>query len=217
MRYKFPLRIPVGRVVSITQGFRDTQLAEWYKSQGLNYPEHMAVDAIAGNSVETYGTPFVCPFPEAKIAGDLNFTQADPVNGISGRVIIEYTDWKNRKILLGGIHLSGAVYQKTYKEGDVLGYIGNYGYVRPEPSIARPFDGSHIHMTLVVDGVLTDPLIFFDPSDPYRGYDTGVHFDIPAIQWAIAKIQEWMRKLGFGAPARIGYAPDECQCFGAGR
>src|SRR3990167_3192035 len=102
MIYKFPLRIPYGRVVSITQGFKSNELAEWYKAHGIIYPEHLAVDAICGNSVQTYGAAFVCPFPGARIVPG-NAVQADPERGISGRILIEHVNVDGNIIIIGGI------------------------------------------------------------------------------------------------------------------
>lgn len=192
MIYKFPFRIPQDRTVSITQGFRSKELADFYKSKGLNYPEHTAVDAIAGTPVQTFGTPVVCPFPEATL---INYTPADPVKGISGRSIIRHFDGSN-ELIMGCIHLSEAVNKPSFVEGETIGYVGNFGYVLPEPGIGTPLDGGHLHLTMVVNGVVVDPLLWFNPRTPYYGADTGVEKDIPAITRAVEKIREALRKLG---------------------
>ena len=186
MIYKFPLRIPKGRVVSITQGFKSTELANWYKERGINIIEHMAIDVECGNAVETYGTPLICPFGHANLV-EGNLVHADPEKGISGRILIETIDDREHKLVMGAIHLSKVVEQRVYHEGDVLGYIGNYGPVRPTPTIGRPFDGAHVHISLIDNGVVVDPAQYFDMADPYRGADAGVAFDLPAIKWAIVK------------------------------
>lgn len=191
--YKFPLRIPSNRGVEITQAFKSKELVDFYKSKGLDISEHNAIDVTCGDAVATYGTPFVCPFSTATL---VNYTEAEPAKGISGRVLIKYIEADGTELILGGIHLSGTVKQDVYKEGDILGYIGNYGYVLPEPTIGQPFLGSHIHLTLLKNGVVVDPLLYFNPQDPYRGEDTGNTRDIFAIYWAFQKIKEYLAKLG---------------------
>lgn len=196
--FKFPLSIPEDRRIEITQVFKSTALVEYYKSKGLNIQEHMAVDVTCGNSAQTYGTPFVCPFPTATIN---TYTQADPENGMGGRIIVQYTQPDGTVLYVGGIHLSGVNVQKIYKEGDVLGWIGNYGYVLPEPTIGTPFGGSHIHLTLVekkpgqANGTTVDPLLYFDVKNPFRSPDTGLTRDVFAFKWAIQKIKEAIKKL----------------------
>jgi len=191
--YPFPFRIPTNRVVSVTQPFRSTELAAFYKSKGLNYPEHTAIDAIAGTPVETFGTPFVCPFPTAKL---LNFTQADPVKGTSARIVVEYKDPSGNVFVLGCIHLSEAINKPTFHEGETMGYIGNFGYVLPEPTIGKPLDGGHAHITLIVNGTIVDPLMYLDPRKPFYGADTGAEKDVPAIIRAAERIREALRALG---------------------
>lgn len=192
--YKFPLSIPVGKNIEITQFFKSTELIDFYKSKGLNIQFHDAVDVTCGNSIETYGTPFVCPFPSAILR---SINKADPENGLGGRIQVTYVDLIGNTLVLGGLHLSGCVEKETYKEGDILGYIGNYGYVLPEPTIATPFGGSHIHMSLVKNGVPIDPLTYFDPKNPYRAADTGIERDKFGFLWSIQQIKIAMRKLGF--------------------
>lgn len=185
MLYNVPLRIPTGRVVSVTQGFKSTELVEWYKSQGLDIKEHTGVDLVCGNSWETYGTPFVCPFPKATLHAR-DFDTA--LGGKGSRVQIRCIDWKRRELILGGLHLSEVSENVGFLEGDVIGYIGNNGSVTPKPSLINPAAGAHLHLTLLVDGVLTDPLTFFDVQNPYRGPDTGIQKDLPAAEWAVREL-----------------------------
>jgi hypothetical protein len=185
--YKFPLSIPIGRNLEITQAFKSTELVEYYKSKGINITSHEALDVACGNAMQTFGTPFVCPFPSATLD---RMNEADAENGFGGLIQI-----KCGELTLGGIHLSGTVKQDIYKEGDILGYIGNYGYVLPEPTIGQPFNGSHIHLYCIVDGKAVNPLLYFDPNNPFRGQDGGVERDIFAIKWAIKKLREAIARL----------------------
>ena len=179
--YKFPLRIPLGRGVEITQVFKSTELVEYYKSKGLDVTSHEAIDVACGNAGQTYGTPFVCPFPTATLD---RIYEGDAEEGISGMIQVTYNG-----LTLGGLHLSGVVKQDVYREGDALGYIGNYGYVLPAPTIGQPFAGSHIHLYTIVDGKAVDPLLYFDVNDPFRGPDDPSK-DRPAIRWAIRQVEK---------------------------
>jgi len=97
--------------------------------------------------------------------------------------------------VMGGVHLSGVEIQDEYREGDTLGYIGNYGLVLPAPTIGKPFQGSHIHLVLFKNGVAVNPLLYFDINNPFRSPDTGITRDVFAIKWAIRKIKEVLANL----------------------
>lgn len=185
MLYNIPLRVPAGRVVSITQEFKDEARVAWYKENGITTNEHTGLDLACGDSWQTYGTPFVCPFPKAELIA--REVAADP--GLkAGRVQIRHVDWKGRELILGGLHLSEVSDNAGFIEGDVVGFIGNSGAVTPKPSLMNPAAGAHLHMTLRVDGVLTDPCLFFDVQTPYRGADTGYEKDKPAADWAVREL-----------------------------
>lgn len=191
MLFKFPLRVPTTRKVYISQGFKSTELVQFYKKKGLNITEHNAIDVIAGTPIETYGTPFVCPFP---LASPIAF-EPDNDNIRGGRIQVRYIDMDGKSWVMGGLHLFDLVKQETYKEGDVLGYVGNYGAVSPEPQIGAPFAGSHLHLTLVVDGKVVDPSMYFDQKSPYEGADTGIEKDAGRFMWAIKKAREMFSSL----------------------
>lgn len=184
---KFPLSIPEGKSLTITQGFKSTELVDFYKSKGVNLNAHLALDVICGDAVSTYGIPLVCPFTYGTI-GRINEGNAE--EGLPGLIQVKATEPNGDVLTLEGIHLSGVVKQDVYKEGDILGYIGNYGLVLPEPTIGKPFQGAHIHLSLFKNGVAVDPGLYFDINNPYRSPDTGIARDVFAIKWAIRKIKQ---------------------------
>lgn len=195
--YKFPVGIPQEANVILTQGFRSTELAEWYKSRGLNYPVHTAIDIITSlDPVKTHGTPIICPFANG----------ANIVDASEARLQVSVVK-QGAEEILGFLHLSSVVAKPFYKYGEVMGYIGNIGYVKPEPSIGRPFDGSHLHMTFVRGGEIVDPLQYFDIGNPFRVSDSGVSADLPALMRAAEWIRIKLRSMGVqpvaGAQRRI--------------
>lgn len=181
--YKFPIRIPEGKRLTISQGFHDG---------------HNGNDVVCGDSILTYGLPIVWPFPfpgkpwdslvDSPLAKDATKAHAqidgtDPATGISYSML--------------SIHLSGALYtvypgQDTsivFNEGDTIGYIGNSGSVRPKPTIEKPFDGSHLHLGLGIkkpgeaNYIMTDPSLYFDVNNPFRGVDDPSR-DNPVYEWS---------------------------------
>lgn len=185
MLYNIPLRVPKNRRVVITQEFKDAARVAWYKENGVTTTEHTGLDLVCGSSVETYGTPFVCPFPNAT----LHAREIESATGPKGsRVQIRHVDWKGRELILGGLHLSEISESPRFIEGDVVGYIGNSGNVRPAPTIINPYAGAHLHLTLLVDGKLIDPTLFFNVRNPYTGADTGQEKDMPPAHWAVKEL-----------------------------
>ena len=206
--YKFPIRIPEGWCVILTQGFKSTELSEWYTSKGLNYPEHLAVDIVIGNpnwqQYATYGAAIVCPVETAELISSEPGT--DPGSSKGGRFQIKWTENGN-EIVMGGLHCSEVVSGKTvFYKGDEIAYIGNGGYVKPEPNKEDAYAGGHLHLSVSVrepgkNAVPVDPLLYFNIYEPFRGEDTGFEKDIKPIAWAmvwsadkVASIIEMFRK-----------------------
>lgn len=190
---KFPIRIPEGWRVILTQLFKSTELSDWYKAQGLNYPEHLAIDVVVGTPTyqqwATYGATIVCPFPLAEmIASDPG---TDPGDMKSGRFQLRYTEPDGTQVIMGGIHCSDVVQGQWFKEGDTVAFIGNGGYVNPVPTVEDAYAGGHLHLTYIrkgpqdINGVPRDPLEIFDPNNPFRGSDSGFENDIRPIAWAM--------------------------------
>lgn len=200
--YKFPIRIPQEWRVIITQGFKSTELAEWYKKQGLDYPEHLAIDLVIGNpeytSWTTYGATVVCPFPTAELITCEPGTGPD---GKGGRFQIETTLADGTKLRMGGIHCSEVVNQSSFKEGDIVAYIGNGGYVKPAPTPEKAYAGGHLHLSRSEKKVgelnftPKDPLEIFNIYEPFRGEDSGFEKDIKPIAWAMGWNKEKINEI----------------------
>lgn len=193
MKYRFPLAVPQGERLYITQGYKSAEMAEFYQKNGLQWFIHPAIDVTRESQVKTYGTPFVCPFPYATL--DRIVQLADAENGKSGHIQIKATLPNGDSIILGCGHLSDTEIRDVYKEGDIIGYLGNYGLVSPKPTIAAPFQGSHAHIETYVNGQVVNPLDYFDISNPFRAPDTGNERDVFAIRWAIREIKEAIKRI----------------------
>ena len=174
-KYKFPLRIAEDKKVILTQGFKSQELIDEYKKNGYNIQFHDAIDVATGTLKDTHGTPLVCPFPKAECiyfddSGATGTQKAD-------RVQIKYVDG-DTEYIMGGLHFSKMLYQQNYVFGETIAWLGNSGFVLPAPTKDSPLNGSHLHLTLRVNGVIVDPLLYFDINNPFRGEDTGDAFDV---------------------------------------
>lgn len=182
--YKFPIRIPLGKILTISQGFK---------------PDiHIGNDVICGDGPSTFGLPFVWPFPfpgfiydsvaDSPIAAESKHAHAqvdgvDPVTGITYSLLC--------------IHLSSVIYTVAQGEnssirflmGETIGYLGNSGMVSPKPTLQNPFGGSHAHLGLGIKNpgeanyTMVDPSLYFDLAQPFYGPDDPEK-DKPVYEWA---------------------------------
>ena len=191
MKYPLPFSIPFGLKPVITQPYGDTSAVAWYKEHGLNLTAHNGIDYCVGDSIQTYGTPLVCPFPKA----DLSKTWWENPMSTSGNGIQIGFEEGNDRYLVRFWHCSDIVTQGIYKEKDIIGYIGNSGLVRPAPTPQKPFDGSHLHLMVFKNNVLIDPLEIFDKDKWFTSEDTGVEKDLSPLFWALNYAKEQFKKL----------------------
>lgn len=197
MKYQFPLAIPEGERLYITQGYKDTALVDFYRENGINWTVHRGLDVTRESLVKTYGTPFVCPFTYATF----DRVSIDPATNEPRFIQINSTLPNGDKVTIGCDHLSKVEVRDVYSRGDVVGYLGNYGLVSPAPSnsdIANfsNFAGTHAHIECMVNGVFVNPLDYFDIGNPFRAPDTGFEGDLPSIARSWRWILEAAKKLG---------------------
>lgn len=192
MKYKLPLLIPEGYVPHIVALFGDTSSVAWYRENGLNLDYHNGVDIALITPELTYGTAIVCPVP----AAELSKTWWENSMSTSGNGIQIAWEENNDRYNMRAWHCSEIVTKSSYKEGNVIGYIGNSGLVRPAPTPQSPFGGSHIHLMLYKNGVLVDPLTVFNRDDWFISTtDTGIEKDLPPLRWALQFVLKQLRKL----------------------
>lgn len=165
----------------LTQPFRSKNPVDISSALSIETTDHNGVDITCGTNEETWGKECVWPFPWPGIVYDsianafFGATKAhaqidttDPDTGIQYSLIY--------------LHLSSVTNTKApfdskeliYKEGDVIGKIGNNGSVRPVPTPENPLNGSHLHLGLgvkkpgEVNFTMVDPLLYLDINGPYR-------------------------------------------------
>lgn len=186
---KLPLSSPIKP--TITQLFGDKSRIAWYKTNGIDIEEHNGVDFTVGNPEMTYGTKLVCPFPSAGLSRTW-FT--DPCSTKGNGIEISYENYLARFW-----HCSEITVKSNYREGDVVGYIGNSGLCNPSPTDTRPFDGSHLHLMVFKDGILIDPLTIFDRNAWYVSPDTGVDKDLPPLN----RVLKYMKDVLYSLLAKL--------------
>lgn len=188
--YQFPIRIPQGQNLIVAQPFKSIKPVDISKALSIETTEHNGVDIVVGNvgdswdeiSKKTWGTACVWPFPfpgtvyDSRVSSQFGATDfarcqvdgIDPATGILYSIIY--------------LHLSSVTNTKaptenkviTYKQGDVIGCIGNNGFVRPAPTPEKPLAGSHLHGGLGIkkpeelNATMVDPLLYFDVTNPFR-------------------------------------------------
>jgi len=198
---KFPIRIPDGWNLSITQGFHESAPTNISQALAIQTVDHIGLDVVCGTGIQTFGSACIWPFPFPGIVWD---SQAETpiaelipahahaqIDGIDPATGILYS--------IVYLHLSAVTNTKdalenkviTYHQGDVIGYIGNSGAVVPLPNAQHPFDGSHLHLGLGIkkpgdlNATMVDPSLYFDITNPFRGPDDASR-DQAVIDWAKA-------------------------------
>ena len=191
-KLSFPIRVPTGQRLVVTQIFGDKSKVDWYHANGLNISEHNGIDIVlSGGPIATYGAALICPVAEAVINRRWFDT---PMSSKGNGLAIEYVH-EGDNFILKAWHCSEIVVKKKYYFGDVFGYLGNSGLVDPKPITSAPFQGSHLHLMLYKNGVLIDPAEYFDVNRPFVGPDTGEEKDFPPLYWAAQKLKEQLALL----------------------
>jgi murein DD-endopeptidase MepM/ murein hydrolase activator NlpD len=188
IKMKLPISSPEKPI--ITQLYGDKSRVDWYKANGLNLTEHNGVDFSLSNPQLTYGTKLVAPRD-----CELSQTWWDTPLSTKGNGIQIAWEISNDRFNVRFWHCSEIVIKPSYKEGDVIGYIGNSGLCNPAPTDTRPFDGSHLHLMVYKNGILTDPLTIFNKDEWFLSTDTGVEKDLPPFFRVVKYMTDLVEKL----------------------
>lgn len=168
--------------VILSQGFKADTQVDFSEALSRATKTHNGVDIVCGSNEQTWGQECVWPFPWDGIVYD---SQVDSTFGATryAHAQIDTTDPATGiKYSVIYIHLSAVTNTKAatenklivYKQGDVIGKIGNNGWVNPPPTSSCPLCGSHLHLGLgikapnEVNYTMVDPLLYFDISNPFR-------------------------------------------------
>jgi hypothetical protein len=203
----FPILVPKGYKLRITQPYAATDNLAWYKEKGLNLSFHNGVDVVIDSSDPrlTYGSACFCPFPNGwTVKKTFDSPMSTKGNGITLESESFIEDGIEKKIQLVYWHLSKLVEQTNHYFKDIVGYVGNSGMVKPEPSPSCPYCGSHLHFMMYeffkIDrrwvlqnadngvGGAIDPMKRFDINNVIYAADTDMMFDLAPLQWAMDKL-----------------------------
>jgi murein DD-endopeptidase MepM/ murein hydrolase activator NlpD len=182
MKYNFPVLLPEGRSIEVTQPFRSDSPLSLSTAYSTSTAFHNGVDIVCGTPEETWGTPCVWPFP---FSGTVYDALVDSPRGatVHAHSQIDGTDPDTGiKYSLVYLHLSavtapkqdGSTTEITYKQSDIIGNIGNNGFVNPPPTPENPDAGTHLHFGVGVkkpgelNYTMVDPLTIFDVNLPFR-------------------------------------------------
>lgn len=184
-RYKLPVLLPPGVTAIMTQPYGLT--ANAIEPVGPNGEPHFhyGIDLVFGDSAHTYGTPIVSPFAEAEMTAYTSppgtYTQTPYIQlsgvGASGN---------HYELVLA--HCGAIFFANKYIEGTIVGSVGNYGMVVPQPTPGNPFAGSHLHLGVKEDGKWIDPQLVFDITQSYIGPPHDFNLDVPRLQWALEQL-----------------------------
>lgn len=220
MKYNFPIQLRRGLDLTLTQGFRsDTQL-DLSTALSTTTRFHNGVDIVCGTNEQTWGQSCVWPFPWD---GIVYASQVDSLFGATknARAQIDTTDpMTGIKYSLIYLHLSSVTNTKTafedkiviYKEGDVIGKIGNNGFVKPPPTAQQPLMGSHLHLGLGVkkpdeiNYTMVDPQLHFEVNRPFRPSVRAFVFNKNLwIGMNNSDVKELQKRIGMIASYQTGY------------
>ena len=187
---KLPISSPIKPTITGTYGFTSPEQVAWYKARGLNMTSHNGVDFAIGSPELTYGTKLVAPRD-----CELSQTWWDTPLSTKGNGI--QISWENEadRFNVRFWHCSEIIVKPSYKEGDIIGYIGNSGLCNPAPTDTRPFDGSHLHLMVYKNGVIIDPLTIFNKEEWYLSSDTSTEEDLPPLFRVVKYMTELVKNL----------------------
>jgi len=206
MMLTFPIRCHSGLRPTITQHYGEVGNLEWYRSKGIEIPRHNGTDIIIGDPKQTYGSALIVPGDGWRMVKE---TFDEPLSTKGNGVTIQspsFIEDGMEKVLQAVYWHCSEVVQAhgELSAGTVVGYVGNSGAVRPEPSPACPYCGSHLHLMLFefrrvgskwvkwytdngLDGAI-DPMSRFSLDNLEHGQDSDVSKDNPPLVWAMGKI-----------------------------
>ena len=116
--------------------------AEFYKKH-FDMPAHNGIDIVVRNDRHGYGTPII-----ASHSGTIEKICYDTPHHTKGNGIYMLDTSEEYSTIYW--HLSGFQCNigDKIEQGQVIGLMGNSGFVRPEPSNQDPYNGTHLHFAM---------------------------------------------------------------------
>lgn len=216
MEYKTPIKRHSGSLVWISQGFGKNR--EFYKrfkdSFGNPLNGHNGVDLVLGNDPQDmYGTDLNFIFKGRVVKTIADNPMSSKGNGVYWiSDIYTGSDGFQRYHLALLWHMAEveAKVGQEVKISDKAGDMGNSGIVRPEPTIKKPYNGTHTHLAvyphILKDGVwqkefprngfggAVDPMKYIKDLNPvgWEKKDTleNIFDRLWPIRWAIKQVKK---------------------------
>lgn len=126
----------------------------------IGTPGHNGLDFIVRDAKRGYGTPIISATSGkvTKVFDSMTDTRGAGIyiQQTNGNEIIETVYW----------HLSEIIVKvgERVTEGQVIGLMGNNGFVMPKPTPDRPYDGTHLHFAV------RRYINHFSKNNDYRGF-----------------------------------------------
>lgn len=191
-KFPLPITLPAGTKVTVTQPFGVT--ANTLEPVGpAGQPHfHYGVDLVWGSPGFIFGTEYVLPV-DAESMSSYELPPGAP--NTTPFVCFNFTGASGTKYIMTLAHVSQIFMLPQLKAGEVVALAGNYGLVAPQPTIAAPFDGSHLHLGLQANGVWVDPLEYFDIDQFTIGPVRDPNNCVTRINWACQQVEAELQQL----------------------
>ena len=139
---KSPLKKLKGRPIVTTLGYGSTAFANNYARLGWSIRAHNGIDYVVGKGrEESYGIPIIAS--HTGVVRKVTFTT--PMSTQGNGLTIEGVRDGDTLLMTTYWHLSEVIVKAgdAVSQGQVIGYMGNSGYVVGSDS--SPFSGTHLH------------------------------------------------------------------------
>jgi len=122
-------------------------------------PGHNGIDICVGGGNQGYGESILATHDG--IVSRLNYETTWRTNGngiylqsLDGIFTTIYWHLSEIQVVIG----------QQVKQGEVIGLMGNTGFVRPEPTSQQPRNGTHLHFGVAIKGKQSEYGDFVDPT-----------------------------------------------------
>lgn len=158
--------------------YRGVDIDGWVNTSDFGSAEAFRTSEHKG--IDFAGKPFGHPVGAAtsgtvtSVVDGYTWRDSDPSRGIYKANYVDVLNDTNG-ITYRYYHLSKAAVQKGQQvtAGNVVGYVGNTGFVVPTPTEDKPTNGTHLHFAALKDNQYIDPRPYVTSSIFYPGSTVG--------------------------------------------